>query len=87
MIVDTHQAKGENPDAINTIFYWATITDSMNKTIYINLDRKFLFCLYEGKKYKFIAFDYNSNAIIVCPMPNRAVSTIVNTFQSICNML
>ncbi len=33
-----------------------------------------------------VAYDYTSNAI-VCPLPYREASTIVFTFQSICNML
>ncbi|KAL7460038.1 hypothetical protein ACHAXS_000506, partial [Conticribra weissflogii] len=76
----------DRPELANTIFCWATIANTKNKTIYLDLDRTLSYCSNEGKKYKFVAFDYKK-AIIVCPKPNREASTIVNTFQFICNMI
>ncbi len=61
--------------------------ETKTETIYIDLARKFSYCLYEGKKYTHVAYDYNSNAIIVCSQPKRFALNFVNTFQSIWNML
>ena len=80
-------SEGDKPDTTNTFFCWAAIADTKNKTVYIDLAGKFPYCSFEGNKYIFVAYDYNSNAIIVRPMPNREAATIVSTFQGICNML
>ncbi len=33
-------SKGDTPDVINTIFYWASIVDTKSKAIYIDLAKK-----------------------------------------------
>ncbi len=68
-------SKGDKPNIANTVFCSAAITGNKIKTIYIHLAGKFPFFSYEGNEYLFVVYDYNSTAIIFCPIPNREACT------------
>ena len=69
------------------LFCFAALADANDKTIYTDLAGKFSVRSYSGQQYIFLAYVYDSNAILVRPMKNREKGSVIEAFKSIYNYL
>ena len=69
------------------LFCFAALADANDKTIYTDLAGKFTVRSYSGQQYIFLAYVYDSNAILVRPMKNREKGSVIEAFKSIYNYL
>ena len=61
----------------NNIFCCAALTDKQEGTLYTDATRAFPEMSLDGKKYFFVAYDYNINYVFALPIANVQDNTII----------
>ena len=62
------------------MFCFATLADANEGTMYTDLTGRFPVMSFKGNQYLFVAYLYDHNAIIVCPMKSRKDEDMVTAF-------
>ena len=70
-------------DASCEIFCCADLAITIDGTLYTDLTGRFSIRSYKGNQYIFLAYVYNSNAILVRAMNTRATQSMIESFQSV----
>jgi len=74
--VDTQQT-----EHYHHIFYYVALANKHDNTLYINATGTFPYQSLEGNQAMLIAYDYQSNTILIEPMKNFESPTILAAFQ------
>eukprot|EP00957_Ditylum_brightwellii_P198252 15106312-Ditylum_brightwellii.AAC.1 len=72
---------------ICVVFLVLKLAEEFKNTLYTDLTGKFPATAQSGNKYVLIAYDYDSNAILAIPVPNRSDPTIIKAVSYIYDYL
>ncbi len=65
----------------------AALADATTGTMYTDLTGAFPVRSFKNMQYIFVAYIYDLNAIIICPMPSRTNASIIAALTKVFNIL
>ncbi len=73
--------------AVHNMFFFAALANATAGTMYTDITGAFPVQSFKNMQYIFVAYIYDLNAIIVCPMPNRTNASFIAAFTEVFHIL
>eukprot|EP00957_Ditylum_brightwellii_P167119 12722110-Ditylum_brightwellii.AAC.1 len=71
----------QQPIKNNAVYLILKLAEEFDYTLYMDLTGKFPVTSQTGNKYVLVAYDYDSNAILAVPVPNRSDSSLTKAIN------